>query len=180
MEVANVIHNHRRYILDLEESNILKIFTEYKTVKKDVRCMGFHPGNYKKIITIKKQIARIILPNIVKEMNLKHIEEFADEIEKVGFTKADENILTNRKAKLFEGCNNLEQCMERVTLPSEEREKIKGFVFEHREIGDSFKNIASQVNIEYGLPISDTTTRRLYREACKEKGLEPLKRRGAR
>ena len=180
MEVARVVNNHRRYILNLEESNILNVFVEYKTVKKDIRGMGFYPRCYKKIITIKRQIDKIILPKITEEANLKYIKEFSDEIKKVGYTKADRNILVNRKENLFEGCNNLKEYAERLSIPGEERDIIREFVFEHREYGDSFKDIATFVNMEYGLPISDVTARRLYREACKEKGLEPLKRKGAR
>lgn len=70
--------------------------------------------------------------------------------------------------------------MEKLSIPSEERDLIREFVFRYRESGDKFQDIATLVNIEYGLPISDVTARRLYREACKEKGIEPLKRKGAR
>lgn len=180
MEVARVISNHKRYILNLEESNILNVFAEYKTVKKDIRCMGFCPECYKKIITMKKQIDKIILPKITEEANLKHIKEFSYEIKKVGYARADRNILVNRKEILFKDCNNPKEYVEKLSIPSEERDLIREFVFRYRESGDKFQDIATLVNIEYGLPISDVTARRLYREACKEKGLEPLKRKGVR
>lgn len=180
MEVARVVNNHKRYILDLEESNILNVYTEYKTVKKDIRCMGFSSECYKKIITIKKQIDKIILPKIAKESNLRHIKKFSDEIKNVGYIKADKNILVSEKENLFEGCNTHKEYAQRLSIPSEERDIIKEFVFKYREAGDLYKDIAILVDTEFALPISEVTTRRLYREACKEKGLKPLKRKEVR
>ena len=180
MEVARVISNNKRYILNLEESNILNVFAEYKTVKKDIRCMGFCPECYKKIITIKRHIDKIKLPKITEEANLKHIKEFSDEIKKVGYANANQNILVNRKEILFKECNNPKEYIEKLSIPSEERSLIREFVFRYREFGDKFKDIATLVNMEYCLPISEVTARRLYSEACKEKGVEPLKRKGAR
>lgn len=181
MEVARVVNNHKRYILDYDtEQSVLKIEKEYKTVKKDIRCMGFCPQCYKKVITKKELVGKFKLPNMSKERNILKIKEFANEIERVGYVNADKNISSNKKINLFKGCSNPEEYMERMVIPSEERKIIKEYIFEYREYGDSFRDIASSVNKKYGLPISYTTTRRLYREACEEKGIEPLKRKGVR
>lgn len=179
MEVARVINNNKRYILDYDiEQSILKIEQEYKTVKKDIRCMGFCPQYYKKVITKKELVGKFKLPNMSKERNILKIKEFANEIERVGYADADKNISSDKK--IFEGCNSPTERMEKLVFQEEERKVIREYIFEYRESGDSFKDIASSVNNKYGLPISDTTTRRLYREACQEKGLEPLKRKGVR
>lgn len=181
MEVARVVDNYRRYILDYDtEQSVLKIEMEYKTIKKDIRCMGFCPQCYKKIITKKELVGKFKLPNMSKERNILKIKEFANEIERVGYIKADKNISSNKKINLFEGCDNPAERMEKLVFQEEERKIIREYIFEYREYGDSFRDIASRVNKKYGLPISDTTTRRLYREACQEKGLEPLKRKGVR
>ena len=177
MEVARVINNNKRYILDYDiQECVLNVEKEYKTIKKDIRCMGFCPECYKKSILKKELIGRFKMSNISKEININKIKELASEIEQIGYEKADKSKL------IFIQSDNLKKAYsdERVNLDKETREELKEFIFKERECGLRYDEVSKGVENYFGMILNDNLMSRMYKEACEEKGLKPLRGKNSR